>query len=268
MVPLMFVAQIYFPYGLLAPLAIIGIALSLKQWRKYLFLYLVLASYLTTLLLFFLCARFRQPLVPILLLFAVYAVQRAIEFYRRGSRKNLVLFVFFFVLLTWESNHNLIGLDSQRVKAEDMFVLGTSYLEQDDLAKAESYYRQAIRADSTHGRAFLNLGYVYSQRGKYVPAMRCFERAVALEPMNSEAYLNYATTLATAGRLAEAAAVLERAREILPLNDNIHMRLCAVYFQLGRMDEAKASIQESLRLNPKNQLARRMHRELFGDSKR
>ena len=68
---LLFEKIIFFPYGLLAPLALIGIGLSLKDWRKYLLLYLVLGSYALTLLLFFVCDRFRQPFIPILIMFSV-----------------------------------------------------------------------------------------------------------------------------------------------------------------------------------------------------
>ncbi|HUV30950.1 MAG TPA: tetratricopeptide repeat protein [Acidobacteriota bacterium] len=261
--PLMFTGVVYFPYGLLAPLAVIGIVLSLGRWRQHLLLYLLTGSYLLTLLLFFVCARFRQPLIPVLLLFAVYAVHRAAAFARRRQGKNLVLFLFFFALLAWESNHNLLGLRPDQVRAEDMFVLGTSYAEQNDMAKAESYFRGAVGVDSTHARAWLNLGYIHSQRGKNVPALRCFQRALALDPNNADAHINYATALEIDGRTVEGALILERARLRFPFNSNIHMKLAASYHQLGRPEDAKASIQESLRLNPHNARARQIYDELF-----
>jgi 4-amino-4-deoxy-L-arabinose transferase-like glycosyltransferase len=57
-------------WALLLPLAAAGIILSLRGWRDLLPLYVIGAGYAGTVLLFFNFARFRMPLVPILIVFA------------------------------------------------------------------------------------------------------------------------------------------------------------------------------------------------------
>ncbi|MFH1303390.1 MAG: tetratricopeptide repeat protein [Planctomycetota bacterium] len=259
--PLMFANVLYFPYGILAPLALVGIALSLRTWRRYLLLYLLLGSYTLTLMLFFVCTRFRQPLVPILLLFAVYAVAQGIEMFRNKSFKNLILVIFFAALLMVESNHNLLGLSPEKTKSESMFVLGTNYLERGDITQGEKYMNDAVRSDSTNVRAWLNLGYINGQRGMAYQALRCFERALSLDPTLPEAYFNTATALESVNRRDDAIALLERGIRVLPLNDNLHFKLGSLYIQAGRIDEGRTSLKECLRLNPANALARRILNE-------
>ncbi|HEV8377093.1 MAG TPA: glycosyltransferase family 39 protein [Candidatus Polarisedimenticolia bacterium] len=62
------------PFGLIAPLGLLGMALTWRRWRPLVWLYLVLFGYMATVLLFFNFSRFRVPIVPILCLFAASAV--------------------------------------------------------------------------------------------------------------------------------------------------------------------------------------------------
>ncbi len=61
----------YLPtWGLLLPLAAAGLVLSARAWRDLLPLWVIAAGYTGTILLFFNFARFRMPLVPVLIVFA------------------------------------------------------------------------------------------------------------------------------------------------------------------------------------------------------
>ena len=76
---LLWKSSIAFPFGVLAPLALLGIGLL---WREGLhrepgsaLLLLFLLSYALSVVLFFVTARYRLPVVPVLLLFAVHGVK-------------------------------------------------------------------------------------------------------------------------------------------------------------------------------------------------
>jgi tetratricopeptide (TPR) repeat protein len=254
---------IYFPYGIIAPLALIGLGLSVRHWRRYLLLYLVLGSYVFTLLLFFVCARFRQPVLPIMILFAVFAFWEGARFVASRRYKAIGLFALAFFLLLMESNHNIIGLTKNEIQSEDWFVLGTAYLEQGDKDAALRYYRSAVRINPDHASALLNLGALYSREGNDRDAARMFQRAVKAAPGNPDAYYNYATSLEALGRFQEAAALLEKALKVFTINDNLYMRLGAVYYQLGKTEEARRALEQALRINPHNSVAQKLYRELF-----
>ncbi len=61
-------------FGMIAPLALAGLALTAARWRELVPLYAVLAMVLVTLLAFFVLARYRIPAVPVLSLFAGAAI--------------------------------------------------------------------------------------------------------------------------------------------------------------------------------------------------
>jgi tetratricopeptide (TPR) repeat protein len=60
-------------FGVVMPLALLGLALSAGQWRRLVPVYALLAVYVATSVLFFVLSRYRNPIVPVLLVFAAYA---------------------------------------------------------------------------------------------------------------------------------------------------------------------------------------------------
>ncbi len=261
--PLMFNKVIYFPYGLLAPLAAIGLALSLAHWRRYMPIYLVLFSYIVSLLLFFVCARYRQPLIPFLILFAVYAVIRVVEFIRKKEGKNVAVFVAVLTLLVVESNHDMLGLDPKRTEAENHLLLGNAYLQQRKLAKAEDEFRQTVDSDPTFAQGYNNLGLLAANRRQLTQAAEYFRKALALDPTTIETHFNLATTYLDRGDTESAIGILERARQTHPLDDFLHLKLGMTYYEAGRIDDARRSVEQSLRLNPQSDLARQVYRQIL-----
>ena len=260
---LLFNKYIYFPFGILIPLALIGIAFSLKEWRKFLPIYLFLFAYGGSLVLFFVCARFRQPLIPFFILFAVYAVYQIINQIKKKEMKNLLLIVVVLLLLFAESNHDILNLNQQRVKAEDYHLLGNSYLEHNNLAAAETEYKKSIIADSTFARGYNNLGLVNGRRSKYIDAARNFEKAIQLDPNVVESYMNYATIEIIKGDFIKAIQILETTKQRFPLNDFVMLKLGMTYFQAGRLEDAKIAVEQAIRLNPNNQQNQMVYKQIL-----
>jgi hypothetical protein len=146
----MFTDVLKFPYGLLAPISIMGLIVSALYWRKFLLIYLFLSSYIGSLVLFFVCARFRQPLIPFLILFGVYGVHRFLVYAKERKWIIIGLFLFCFCLLAVESNRDALDLEPSHVKAEDHLLIGNAYMEQGALSQAETEFRKAIAADSSY----------------------------------------------------------------------------------------------------------------------
>jgi len=264
---ILFESIVFFPYGILAPLALIGIAFSIKHWEKYLLLYLMLISYVGTLMMFFICDRFRQPLIPILIMFAVYGVVRTIDLIGSHDKKNLSLVIFVLALLLFESNHDLTGIDRNRLRAEDRFILGGGHFEVGNLAAAEREYKKSIENDPTFANPYNNLGLIAARRGDYNAASQNFMKAIQLDPQIPESYINFATVLIERQQFEQALNFLIKARDVQPLNDFVHLKIGMTLYQLGRKDEALASVEESMRLNPNSEPAKLVYQQLITELK-
>jgi tetratricopeptide (TPR) repeat protein len=261
--PLMFSKFIYFPFGLLAPLALIGIVLSFREWRKFLIVYLFLGAYTLSLLTFFVCARYRQPMIPFLLLFAVFAVDRMITYVRQRHWGNTALWTTAFVLLGLASNYDMLKISSSRRAAEDYQMFGNAFLDEGNLAAATMEFKKAVLADSTYGRPYNNLGLISTRRGNPTEAAKYFYKAITVDPNIVETYINYASTFFLQNDPQSAARVLELARKRFPLNDTVMQKLAVAYSELGKRDDAIEAIRESLRLNPNNTDAQQIYRQLI-----
>ncbi len=268
MKPLLFDSIVFFPYGILAPMALIGLGFSFMNWRKFLLLYLVLGSYTLTLLMFFVCDRFRQPLIPILITLAVFGVVKILDLYKRNDKKNLILVLFVLGLLLLESNHDLIRLDRNRLKAQDHFILGGAHLEVGNLAAAEGEFKKSVENDSTFAKPYNNIGLIAVRRGDMNAASQNFMKAIQLDPKTLEPYMNFATILIERHQYEPALEILLRAKEVQPLNDFVHLKVGLTLYQLGRKEEALSSVEECLRLNPNSPAGKQVIEQLRAELKK
>jgi tetratricopeptide (TPR) repeat protein len=78
-------------YGVIAPLGLLGVALSVKRWRELFPLYAMGVTYLMAGLMFFVLSRYRIPIVPILMIFASYAAWRIVDAFRARDTRALTL---------------------------------------------------------------------------------------------------------------------------------------------------------------------------------
>ncbi len=262
MKPLMFADSIKFPHGVLAPLALIGMAFGLRMWRRFLLFYLFIGSYIASFLLFFVCARYRQPIIPFLILFALYGVQRVSEAIRRRDRRALAAVGVALAGLTALCNYDRLGLDPARTAAENNFMFGNVYLDQGELDRAAGYYKEAVASDSTFAPPYANLGIVYSRIRLFDDAAKAYAKAINLEPQTIDAYYNLGAMHIGNGDLATGAAWLERALKVNPLSAPVHALLAIAYFEQHRFSDARKSAGEALRLDPSNESAGKLLREL------
>ncbi len=260
--PLMFADAIKFPYGILAPLALIGMALGLRLWRRFLLVYLFIASYIASFLLFFVCARYRQPIIPFLILFALYGVQRVSEAIRRRDKRTLIAVGIALGGLVPLCNYDRLGLDPARTAAENNFMFGNVYLDQGELDRAAEYFKEAVASDSTFAPPYVNLGIVYTQIRLFDDAKKAYAKAISLEPQTIDAYYNLAAMLIGTGELAAAASWLERALKVNPLSAPAHALIALAYFEQHRFGDSRRSVVEALRLDPSNKSAGKLRREL------
>jgi len=273
--PIFFSNPIFFPYGVLAPLAIIGFIMSLKYWRKFFIMYLLLGSYIISILLFFVCARFRQPLIPFLLIFAVFAVQQAIADIQKNKLKKIVIISFALLALLIESNHLIIKMSDSQVEADNQYLTGSSYLSHfkqkyggdrqtlmnplpDEIIKARYHLQLAIKADPSYALAYNDLGTIAIRCQQREKAGNYFKKAISSDPACYQPYINYAKTLAWQNRHEEALDILKEASLRFPYNEDIQYNLGYLCLEMSHIEAAHDAFKMALAINPENTQARDM----------
>ena len=106
-------------------------------------------------------------------------------------------------------------------------------LEASDPAGAEAAYRQALALAPGLAAAYLNLGAMWSEAGRYAELAALSEQAVAHCPDAALVHFNRGVALDHLERLADAAASYERSLALDPALADAHYNLGRVREQLG-----------------------------------
>ncbi len=282
--------------GVLAPLAALGIWITAGEWRRLWILYVMLATYVASVVLFYVFARYRFPMVPFLILFAGAGLVGLPGFLRRHRAPQLagcpaaVAAVAVLCNLPMIPRNKLeaatryndgVGLDAlhrsdEAIREYQAAVtldpglapahndLGLLLARQGRLADAADELAKAVALSPELAKTHNNLGVVLGQQGDLARAIPSFETALRLDPNYAEARRNLtavrnqrAGQLAREGRLDAAAAELEQALRVAPDRADLHNNLGTVLAQQGRLTAAAAEFERALALNPTDAQTRR-----------
>jgi tetratricopeptide (TPR) repeat protein len=106
-------------------------------------------------------------------------------------------------------------------------------LEHTDRIAAEAAYRQALALDAAHEAAYLNLGAMLSEAGRFAELAALSDEAATHCPASALAHFNRGVALDHLERLDEAVASYERSLALDPSLADAHYNLARVREQLG-----------------------------------
>ena len=235
------------------PFALFGVGAFVRRRRRLAPLYLFVTLYSASVVLFFVNARFRMPVVPFFCIFAAAAFFYFWDNLRRWRGRDAALRVGVLAALFVACDGDFLGVARRSTyEAQAHYTMGTIYLERGnmaaaeeeyravlaagagpdvvnawndmgiiaarrgDLAAAERYYRRAADADPAYSKAWNNLGNLAVGRGDLAAARACYERALAGDPADGRAYYFYGRLLQRQGDAAGAASRFERATYFQP----------------------------------------------------
>ena len=269
-------------FGVLAPLGLLGMWMTRARYRELWILYATCFVYAASVAAFYVLARYRYALVPLLILFAGAALTNLPGFWRRsGTRERwwtAALAGIALVACNWPllsidamravTSHNVgYALQSQgRVDeaiaqyraalqlrpdyADVHSNLGALLAESGDHDEALQHYREALRIDPGLAEAYVNLGIELASRNRETDAIETFRRALEIDPRNAAAHYNVGTALAGTGRSEEAIRELTEAIELAPNNAAAHSNLGILLASTGRLDLAIDHFQAASKLRP------------------
>lgn len=206
---------LYFPYGLLFPLALAGMFAGWRMRKELSLLYLFIIGYIPTIILFLVTARHRLPLVPFLLIFAAIALTELVRLWKNGFRKKSAVIVGIFLVTMALCNRTYFDIGFSNT-SQMHFNLGLTYEKQGNLAMAEREYQKALEDNPQSATTLNNLGFVQFRLGKLEEAQAQFERSIHSEPQFAEAYNNLGLIMEARQDFSSAEAYYKRAINIEP----------------------------------------------------
>ncbi len=270
-------------FGIMAPLAVLGMFFTVRRNKAAMLAALFILSYMAGVLLFFVNARFRLPIVPFLILFASAAVLRLCGLAARGKVKELLLALLALAGIGLFVNHDFYNTHAGD-RAQTHMTLGRASAAQGMHEDAVREYRRAIEISPGYAKAYNSMGLALEElgrgdealsaylssaekdsslasvrnnigsfllgRGEVAEAMTWFEEAIALDQYMEQAHMNLSMVLAQEGDLARAEYHLKCAVTADPRFKEAWDALGRVFEETGRFPEAAGAYARAVEVDP------------------
>lgn len=243
-----------FHFGLLAPLAALGLWLARREvgraWPAHAVILVIFAG----LVAFFVFGRYRAPAVPALCLFAGVAVSSIASRRRVAvSRGDWIVGLLVAALLAVVAN--LSRSEGKAQHALNYYSVGSALLEAGRNPEASAALEQALTLRPDYAAAVKKLAIVRFREARFDDAEAMFRRAIELRPNDADARTDFGLLLFEQRRYP---AALEQFQQGFRLrNDDVDLacNLGATFLALERFTEALAPLERALELEPDHALA-------------
>lgn len=239
-----------FPFGLIGPLAAVGIIAALRDpaasqaqriARRVAITFIV--GYGVSVVLFFVSARYRLPMTLICLPFAAYStVWLGRQFLRKdqmSTRRTWFQVAAVFLAFTMIVNLPMYAAtDSFHFRAEEAMCLGHAYAEHGDIDRSLASLREALTLEPRYVAAGTKLGQLLANAGRAAEGQRWLRDAVSWDDNAAEPRQVLGEWLRQQGRWDEAQVLLEEAVAIDPTFPEALGGLAEVYVHAQQPTEA------------------------------
>jgi tetratricopeptide (TPR) repeat protein len=225
-----------------------GLNCSADQKRLGTLALLLGAFYFLSFLPFIVAARYRTPLIPLMILFATATVGFLIDLFRQKRWQSAAAWLATAVVLTATFSWNAAGYVPNEANWHIQRANIYGKLNQYDHAADEC--RSALAFHPNHPVAFKALGNANLSKGDFASAIEAYREACRLDQLDSESRNNLAFLLmAQPETLPQAASLAEEACAITGYTDaNAMDTLADCYIRLGRIEDGLQMLEKALRL--------------------
>jgi tetratricopeptide (TPR) repeat protein len=211
---LMWAIPMYMPFGFVAPLALLGLGLALTRPGRPRLVAGFVLCYGAGVVLFFVTARYRMPIVPFTLLLAAAGGRALLDVTRRRRRIAIVAWV---AVASFGVALNQGALEAGvNWEVEELFALGQAQIDGGQLRPAVQTLQRAVRAAPDDPDILFSLGMAYLLGGDVERAVPPLERIAAQHPERADVQLNLGNALFGNGRYARALGHYQAGLEIRP----------------------------------------------------
>ena len=218
-------------FGVLVPLAVLGILATWTDRSRLGILYALLIAYSASVVLFYVVGRYRYPLVPMLVLCAAPAFSLP-----RSVSKRLAVQIAAIAAIAVFVNWPMGSVNAMRAVTETN--LGAALQNEHRRDDAIQHYRRAIATDPDYAPAYSNLGMALREESRIDEAEESYRHALELQPEFATAHYNYANLLLDRGDPAAAIHHFESAMQKEPPSADVHNNFAIALASAGQIDEA------------------------------
>jgi len=236
-------------FGLLVPLAVLGVMLTWPMRSRLWVFYAMTVAYAASVLAFYVFARYRYPLVPLLIVFAAAGLARLPRAW--PQRRFLVPVAAVALFANWP----LLSTTLMRAVTETN--LAVALQAEGRLDEAATHYHRAIELQPDYAPAYNNLATALRAKGQLNQAIATYARALSMRPEYGEAHYNLANALNEAGRPREAAEHFRIALRTIRGSADVHNNLGIALMGEGKTTEAIAEFQAAVALDPQSPTSHR-----------
>ena len=240
------------PFGLLGPLSLLGLGLSMRgEWTPPIALLRLYALvYTASVVLFFPAARYRMPVVPVLIAFAAFAAfQLYLGVRRRAYIRTIVLALPLGGLLI------LCNLAEATPTAEDAqlyFDLGEVHLRKQDYALSARYSHRALELDPEYNYARHNLAVAHFHQERYGESEREALQTLAQNSRRTDTRILLGRIYLATNKPQQAEAYLRRALQRDPESGMAHYYYGRLLYRQGHYATAATHLQRALVWQPRD----------------
>ncbi len=238
-----------FPFGLLLPLAVIGLVYNRRSIPMPVILFVI--TYPLLIILTHVKTRYRVPMVPVLSILAVsgcvYLIRNVIErrWFRIAGAACLGAGIVF--ISTFPGPFTAEKLDYE---PELYFNIGRTLQDQGKYSEAMQKYTEALEREPNYIDAHLCLGITLSTVGKADDAIIQYRKVIKLDPNDYRAHGGLGQAFYTLGKFEDARHYYNEAIKLKPDDVIAHKSLAMVFQQQNRIDEAIIQYKRVLDLEP------------------
>lgn len=242
-------------FGVLVPLAFFGICATWDDRRRLWIFYALVAVYGASVVLFFIYARYRYPLVPFLLMFASAGVVAAPAWLRTVSRTRVIPVAVATLAVIVVTNWPLLaGGDSRAVTEHNV---GAALQSSGQLDAAIARYRRAIAISPNYVPSYSNMGAAFLAKGDIDGAVAAYQQALAIEPDFPDAQFNLGNALLRRGNAAAAVPHFERVVTTSPGMVDARTNLGIALLESGQRERGLTALAQAVDLAPRAAVPRR-----------
>jgi tetratricopeptide (TPR) repeat protein len=245
-------------FGVLVPLAVFGMIATWPDRRRLWIVHALFWTYAASVVLFFVFARYRYPLVPFLILFAAAPfdakVRNHIAHLRAGNSRKWVA-AGAVVLVAIFANWPLLSPTLMQAITENN--LGTALQEQKQFDQAIRHHERAIELRPDYAPAYNNLGAALRAAGRIDEAVARYRQALALKPDFASASYNLANAQLEQGNAADSAASFRQSLQSTPNSVEAHNNLGTALARKGDIPAAMTELRAALAIDDRSVHAHR-----------
>ncbi len=218
-------------------LGLLGMVYAIRSWRRYFLLYGYVLSFAFSIILFFVTARYRIQIAPVLCLFAGYALIVVLPRAVRRLGRNVVPAVVFLVIV-FITRPGLFALPEEDIVWREHIHEARRLSKVGNSAAALEEIDEAVRIHPDVADSYVHRAIIFKETGDYFKAIEDYARALDIAPDMSGVRYDFAQTLRRVKMYGPAIEEYLRAIESDPVKAEAYNNLGITYTEMGDLEKA------------------------------